>query len=254
MERVKRRVYGKAEVQQALDSGTLMLHFQPIREVLGTRVSHYEALLRIRQEDGSLRPPAGFIDAAERSGMIHLVDRRILSLALDQLADVPRKEIIFSVNLSGPGLCDPEFTNHLVAELERTGVDASRVVFEITETAAVADFPAARELMGTMRALGCRFALDDFGVGFSSFYYLKQLPIDFVKIDGSFITRLSVNADDQILVRALSQVARGFGKETIAEYVEDDETLALLAEFGIDYAQGYYLGRPLPAPEAFVES
>jgi EAL domain-containing protein (putative c-di-GMP-specific phosphodiesterase class I) len=121
-------------------------------------------------------------------------------------------------------------------------------VFEITETAALSDFTATCNLMDQIRQLGCKFALDDFGVGFSSFYYLKQLPVDYIKIDGSFIRDLARNADDRILVKAIGEIAHGFGKKTVAEFVENAETLELLNTYGIDYAQGYHIGRPAPRP------
>jgi EAL domain-containing protein (putative c-di-GMP-specific phosphodiesterase class I) len=117
-------------------------------------------------------------------------------------------------------------------------------VFEITETAAVADFAAARRFMGAVRELGCTFSLDDFGVGFSSFNYVKQLPVDYVKIDGSFVRSLVDSQDDQVFVEALSKVAHGFGKKTVAEFVEDERALNMLASFGVDYAQGYFIGKP----------
>jgi len=116
----------------------------------------------------------------------------------------------------------------------------------MTETAALADMMAARRLMEAINVIGCQFALDDFGTGFSSFYYLKKLPFEFIKIDGSFINKLGERADDQVLVKAMGEIAKAFGKKTIAEQVEDEKTLALLAEYGIDYAQGYYIGRPVP--------
>ena len=253
LERIKQNVYWKAKVEEGLSEDYFVLYLQPIHDIARGAVSHYEVLLRIRDASGAVMAPAPFIDAAERNGLIHQVDRRVLSKALELLADVAAMgySVHFSVNLSAHALSDEGLLGHLEAELRRTGVDPTHVILEITETAAVADFAAARRLMTDIKSLGCHFALDDFGVGFSSFYYLKQLPIDFVKIDGSFITQLARSVDDQILVRALSQVATGFGKKTIAEYVENAETLALLREFGIDYAQGHHVGRPQPASDLF---
>lgn len=254
IERFKRNVFWKSKVEEALANDDFVLYFQPISSVRSSRVSHYEVLLRVRQE-GGVAAPGAFIEAAERTGLIHLVDRRVLSRALEQLSTLLAQgwDINFSINLSAHGLSDPDLVGHLESEIQRTGVDPGRVILEITETAAVADFAAARRVMASIKSLGCHFALDDFGVGFSSFYYLKQLPIDFVKIDGSFITQLADNIDDQILVRALTQVAKGFGKQTIAEFVENDETLKLLAEFGIDYAQGHYIGVPQPEYMLFAD-
>jgi len=131
-------------------------------------------------------------------------------------------------------------------EFTRNPLLLANVVFEITETAAVSDFPAARSFIHAVRELGCAFSLDDFGVGFSSFNYIKQLPIDYVKIDGSFVRTLVDSPDDQVFVRALAEVARGFGKKTVAEFVEDERTLNMLRTFGVDYAQGYHIGKPRP--------
>jgi diguanylate cyclase (GGDEF)-like protein/PAS domain S-box-containing protein len=256
LERIKRNVYWKSKVEEALSEDRFLLYLQPIQGIAEATVSHYEVLLRIRDSGDGVMTPASFIDAAERSGLIHQVDRRVVSKALELLAELSAlgHRLHFSINLSAHALSDDELLGHLEAELDRTGVDPTRVILEITETAAVGDFAAARRLMTEIKSLGCHFALDDFGVGFSSFYYLKQLPIDFVKIDGSFITQLARSLDDQILVRALSQVAAGFGKRTIAEYVENAETLGLLREFGIDFAQGHHIGHPAPASDIFPVS
>jgi EAL domain-containing protein (putative c-di-GMP-specific phosphodiesterase class I) len=133
------------------------------------------------------------------------------------------------------------------AELEATGIDASRLVLEITETAAIANMDQARELATRLRAAGCRFALDDFGSGFSSFWYLKHLPLDYVKIDGEFVRNLASDPADALVVEAMVQIAQGLGLRTIAEFVEDQATLDLLAELGVDYAQGEHVGAPAPA-------
>ena len=141
---------------------------------------------------------------------------------------------------------DPELLTLLNDLLKSTKIRAEKLVFELTETAALADFSAACEMMNTIRSLGCKFALDDFGVGFSSFYYLKQLPVDYIKIDGSFIKDLPENELDQILVKAISNIAKGFSIKTIAEFVEDGKTLQLLRDYGVDMAQGYHIGRASP--------
>jgi EAL domain-containing protein (putative c-di-GMP-specific phosphodiesterase class I) len=140
---------------------------------------------------------------------------------------------------------DPDLVHNLERLMRQYDVDPQRLIFEVTETAAVADLRLARKLVTDVRSLGCRFALDDFGVGFSSFSYLKQLPADYVKIDGLFIKNLARSHDDQVIVQALAQVISGFGKRTIAEFVQDAETVDLLREYGVDYAQGYHVGKPL---------
>jgi EAL domain-containing protein (putative c-di-GMP-specific phosphodiesterase class I) len=155
-------------------------------------------------------------------------------------------EINLSINLSGRVVDDPELLPLLKQLLNLSGVNPQNLVFELTETATLANMALAEKLMYELRNLGCRFAMDDFGVGFSSFYYLRELPLDIVKIDGSFIRQLPNSPEDRIFVRALTQMASGLNKLTIAEFVEDEETLKLLAEIGVDYAQGYYIGKPQP--------
>jgi EAL domain-containing protein (putative c-di-GMP-specific phosphodiesterase class I) len=161
--------------------------------------------------------------------------------------------ITFTVNLSAHAFNNPDLLSHLKQLLQDTQIDPQQLIFEMTETAAVADLTAARRFMETINAMGCHFALDDFGTGFSSFYYLKKLPFKFIKIDGSFINKLGEREDDQILVKAIGEIARGFGKETIAEQVEDEKSFSLLAEYQIDYAQGYYIERPIPITRILKE-
>jgi EAL domain-containing protein (putative c-di-GMP-specific phosphodiesterase class I) len=150
------------------------------------------------------------------------------------------------MNLSAHAFKNPDLLSLLKQLLKETELDPRKLIFEMTETAALADVIAARQFMEAINEIGCHFALDDFGTGFSSFYYLKNLPFKFIKIDGSFIRKLGEHGDDQILVKAIGEIAKAFGKKTIAEYVEDEETLSLLTEYEIDYAQGYHIGRPFP--------
>lgn len=199
-------------------------------------------------DDGEIVGPAQFIEVAERSGLIHAIDRMVMSGAIrhQALALAQGLAVTLTVNLSAHAFNNPDLLNHLQQLLKETDLDPQRLIFEMTETAAVADVTAARHLMEAIKEIGCKFALDDFGTGFSSFYYLRTLPFDFVKIDGSFIKKLCDQSDDQVLVKAITDIAKAFGKKTIAEHVEDAQTLALLAEYGVDYAQGYYIGRPSP--------
>ncbi len=252
-ERLRDRVFWKERVAQALAEDRFVLYFQPIMRIADGMVSHYEVLLRMLEPDGSVVSAGQFIEAAERSGLIHSVDRLVLSKAIHYLAHIHRRgiHVSFSLNLSGHTFNDPELLPHLSRELEASGVDTSKLIFEITETAAVADFAQATSAILAIKSLGCRFALDDFGIGFSSFAYLKHFPVDYLKIDGSFIRGLAENPDDQLIVRALGQIAAGFGKKTIAEYVEDEAALQLLREIGIDYAQGYFISQPRPAEDVF---
>jgi EAL domain-containing protein (putative c-di-GMP-specific phosphodiesterase class I) len=161
------------------------------------------------------------------------------------------QKITLTVNLSAHAFNDPELLGHLKRLLKENQLDPQQLILEMTETAALADLTAARRLMEAINEIGCHFALDDFGTGFSSFYYLKQLPFEFIKIDGAFIRNLGDRPDDQVLVKAMGEIAKAFKKKTIAEQVEDAQTLALLERFEIDFAQGYFTGSPLEITEVF---
>ncbi|RMG35797.1 MAG: EAL domain-containing protein [Gammaproteobacteria bacterium] len=151
---------------------------------------------------------------------------------------------MLSVNLSGKVIDDPDLLGFITSALARHDVKAERLIFEITETQAVENTGAAVDLIRRVTELGCRFALDDFGSGFASYQYLKELPVDLVKIDGTFIRNMAMDDADRVFVRALAEVAQGLGKQTVAEFVEDETTLEMLRVLGVDYAQGYHVGRP----------
>jgi diguanylate cyclase (GGDEF)-like protein/PAS domain S-box-containing protein len=245
---MRERVFWKQRVEHALKDKRFLLYVQPILNIRDQTISHYEVLLRMQGDDGEIIGPTQFIEVAERSGLIHSIDRMVMSEAIhyQALAMAQGLRITLTVNLSAHAFNNPDLLHQLEQLLLKTGLDPKQIIFEMTETAALADMMAARRLMEAINVIGCQFALDDFGTGFSSFYYLKKLPFEFIKIDGSFINKLGERADDQVLVKAMGEIARAFGKKTIAEQVEDEKTLALLAEYGIDYAQGYHVGRPIP--------
>ncbi len=245
-ERLRQRAQWVTRIERALTSDNLVLVFQPIMHIVTRNISHYEVLVRMRLPDGQLYPPGAFIPLAEDTGLIRPLDNLVVKKAIARLAEELKtgRDVRFAVNLSGRTMEDPDLVDNLRGHLKRFDVDPQRLIFEVTETAAVADLRLARQLVEGVRELGCRFALDDFGVGFSSFSYLKELPADYVKIDGSFIKNLAHSRYDQVITKALGQVASGFGKRTIAEFVQDDETIELLHKYGIDYAQGYYIGKP----------
>jgi len=248
-ERVQTLVYWKEKIEYALLHDSFMLYLQPIMSLHTKSVQHYEVLLRMRDYDGSILSPAGFIQAAEHTGLIHSIDHLVLRKTIKQVAQTNQKsekQINFSINLSAHAFNDPELLPIIKQELVNQKVDPKTLMFEITETAALENLPGARALMKEIKELGCGFVLDDFGVGFSSFYYLRELPVDAVKIDGSFIRNMIENKDDQILVKALCSVASGFGKKITAEFVESEQILLLLEEMKIDYAQGYHVGKPEP--------
>ncbi len=246
--RMEQRLRWKERLQQALAHDEFVLYYQPLLHVQTGQISHYEALLRLKNPDGSIVEPAIIIDIAERAGMIDQLTQLVIRKGVDTLArpEHAGQDWRLSLNLSAHDLQNPQLLDWINGALQRTGVDPDRLIFEITETAAVADFMAARTMMEKIGALGCAFALDDFGVGFSSFYYLKQFDVDYIKIDGSFIQKIVTSRENQIFVQAIVQVARGLHKRIIAEFVEDGETLVWLAAVGVDYAQGYHIGRPQP--------
>ncbi len=245
-ERMQKRIYWKDKIREAFDRDGFVIHFQPVNNIATGEVYFHEALLRMRGDNGKLVPPGTFIPVAEASGLILPIDHLVMERVITCQALLEKKGYrnTFSINLSGHALGDRELLPHLKKTLDRTGADPKTLIFEITETAAVSDLVSACSLMYEIKALGCRFALDDFGSGFSSFSYMKQLPVDFVKIGDTFITELASRPEDQIFVKSLSEVTRGMGKKTVAEGVEDAKTLALLREYNVDFAQGYHVGRP----------
>lgn len=256
-ERVQTLVYWKEKIEYALLHDSFMLYLQPIMNIQTQEIKHYEVLLRMHDFDGSVLSPAGFISAAEHTGLIHSIDHLVLRKAISQAAKINqngKNSTKFSINLSAHAFNDPELLPIIKHELVTHRADPKTLMFEITETAALENLPGASALMKEIKELGCGFVLDDFGVGFSSFYYLRELPVDAVKIDGSFIRNLAENKDDQILVNALCSVASGFGKKITAEFVENDQIFNLLRKMKIDYAQGYYVGKPAPYSTYFQHS
>ncbi|MCX7111474.1 MAG: EAL domain-containing protein [Proteobacteria bacterium] len=250
---MQERVLWKQRMEIALSENLFVLFVQPIVNIKNGLTSHYEVLLRMRGEGSTLIAPSHFIEIAEHTGLIHTLDRMVLSQAALQLAllnDLSR-DITLTVNLSGHAFTDPDLLNHIRQVIHNNKLNPKQIIFEMTETAAVTDFDSVLALMKAINSIGCLFALDDFGTGFSSFSYLRQLPFEYIKIDGSFIRNLRTRPDDQVLVKAIAEIAVAFNKKTIAEQVEDAETLAYLKEIGIDYSQGFYTGRPLEITEAF---
>ena len=251
-ERMHTLVYWKEKIEHALLHERFLFYFQPIMHIADKSISHHEVLLRMLDDAGNILAPHLFIPAAEQTGLIHAIDHMVLRKAIAQSAQIQHAghPVRFSINLSAHAFHDPELLPILTDAFHHYGADPSNFMFEITETAALEDLYAAKELMETIKQLGCSFTLDDFGVGFSSFYYIRQLPIDIVKIDGSFIRNLGNSPDDQILVKALCEVAKGFGKKTTAEFVESEATLSILESMNVDYAQGFLIGVPVPASES----
>ncbi|MCE9663315.1 EAL domain-containing protein [Halomonas sp. M5N1S17] len=251
---LQERVYWVERIRQAIEEDGFELMVQPIVRLNDRDVRHYEILLRMRGPKGSLIAPLHFIPIAERSGQIVQLDRWVLRHGLRALKHVQEKGISLAINLSGQTLHDDGLKQYLMEELAASGADPNYLILEITETAAVTDFSTARGVLQSIRDLGCRTALDDFGVGFSSFHYLGELPVDFIKIDGAFIRSLLTNPDSRVIVRAIADIAAGFSKQAIAEFVDQEALVPLLESYGITYGQGYHLGRPVLLTDVIPEA
>ncbi|RUR29489.1 EAL domain-containing protein [Vreelandella andesensis] len=241
---LQERVYWVERLHKALENDEFELWAQPIVRLKDRDIKHYEVLLRMRNDDGSLVSPAQFIPVAEQSGLIVQVDRWVLRHSLEVLTSLQKEGLSLAVNLSGQSLHDLDLKQYLAEQLKISGADPHHLILEVTETAAITDFSTASNVLQTVRDLGCRTALDDFGIGFSSFHYLSQLPVDYIKIDGSFIRSLLIDKDSHTLVKAFADIARGFGKQTIAEFVDQEALIPVLLSYGIQYGQGYHLGKP----------
>ncbi|HEY6890340.1 MAG TPA: PAS domain S-box protein [Solirubrobacter sp.] len=240
-------------LREALENDGFVLYEQPILDLARNRVDRSELLIRLLDEDGQIVLPGAFLGAAERYGLINAIDRWVIGGAIRLLAErhaSGHERSGLDVNLSGASITDPTVMDFIAAEVRNAPIDPTCLIFEVTETAAIANVERARSLARGLADLGCQFALDDFGSGFGSFYYLKHLPFDVVKIDGDFIKDLPATRTDQLTVQAIVQIAKGLGKTTTAEFVSDDATVAMLREFGVDYAQGFHIGRPEPVQAA----
>jgi EAL domain-containing protein (putative c-di-GMP-specific phosphodiesterase class I) len=238
-------------LRRALAEDLFVLHYQPIVALADGRVAHREALLRLADEPGgAVIGPASFLPAAERTGLIREIDRTVIEKVAARLGgDRDLSGGGIAVNLSALSVVDRDMLAFIARALERHNADPARLVIEVTETASISDMPRARAFCVGVHELGCSVALDDFGAGFGSFHYLKHLPFRYLKIDGAFIRGLPSSAHDQLVVKALVGIVREMGQQTIAEFVGDRETLELLREYGVDYAQGFEIGRPAPLPE-----
>lgn len=240
-----------ALITEALWHDRLQLYLQPILALQTGLVAHHEVLLRVIGPNGQILAPAPLIAAAESSGLIREIDQWVLRHAIALIAAHPGLRL--AVNLSARSLDTPDLPAQLDSLLQTYRVPPQQLTLEITETAALNQLADAESLLAGIRALGCKIALDDFGVGFSTFQYLKQLPVDFVKIDGSFIRGLDRSEDDRLFVRALVEAVHGYGKLAVAEYVENEAILKQVVELGIDFGQGYHFGRPQPAEQALAD-
>lgn len=240
-----------ARIRDALTQDRLRLATQPIRSLASGGIERYELLLRMTGESGELLPAASFIEVAERSGMVQELDRWVVARALELIGERQRagSPVSLHVNISGASITDLSVLEFIERRLDEGEADPARCTFEITQTAKVEDYDTAAGFADRLSEFGCEVAIDDYGAGFGPFAYLQKVPFDVIKIDGAFIRDLPRNDADQLTVKAIVQIARGLGKRTIAEFVEDEETRTMLQEYGVDMAQGYHLGRPVDSAE-----
>jgi diguanylate cyclase (GGDEF)-like protein/PAS domain S-box-containing protein len=246
--RRRREMQWAARINNALEEGRFELFRQTILPLQKPDSgAHYELLLRMRDEAGKIVSPDNFMTAAERYGITPNIDRWVIENAFRWLvseADEREKLTMCSINLSGQSLGDDKFLPYVIDQFHRSGLDASKICFEITETAAIASFSQANRFIQALKELGCKFALDDFGTGLSSFGYLKHFPVDYLKIDGSFVKEILHDPIDREMVRSINEIGHLTGKQTIAEFAENQEIINMLQSLGVDYAQGYGVSQP----------
>jgi EAL domain-containing protein (putative c-di-GMP-specific phosphodiesterase class I) len=242
-------------IRQALAEDRFVFYYQSIKPLASGRPfdkRHFEVLTRFRDENGKLLPPATFMPAAERYGMMPAIDRWVVTNVLDALAhdSAPHSTLhTCAINLSGQSIAEDEFRAFVEGQFDKTGVDPKLICFEISEAAAIANLHKVTTFIAALRARGCRFALDDFGTGLASFAYLRSLPVDYLKIDGAFVKGMVDNKLDAAVVFSICHIGRVLGLKTIAEFVENDRIAVKLKEVGVDFVQGYGIEIPRPLNE-----
>jgi len=244
-------------LNHALEEDRFCLYAQAIVPLDSRTDKHYELLLRMIDKKGKVILPGAFLPTAERYNLIEKLDCWVIEHAFTLLAAHPAflKQIDFcSINLSGQSLTKQDFLDFVISELDKSGIEGNKICFEITETAAISNLSTAIKFISTLKGLGCRFALDDFGSGLSSFAYLKNLPVDYLKIDGMFVRDIVDDPIDRAMVKSINEVGQVMGMQTIAEFVENDIIKGILNEIGVNYAQGYGIDKPLPFDELLGRS
>jgi EAL domain-containing protein (putative c-di-GMP-specific phosphodiesterase class I) len=236
-------------ILDALHNDNFVLFCQPVFSLQSERVTQYELLLRLRDADGRMVRPFGFLEPADRYGLMAEIDRWVVGQALDLLAGDISGDLRLEVNIAGQSLADAELTALIEQQIAMTDLDPARLILEVSENVAAAHLEECKHLAKRLRGLGCGFALDDFGSTFASFRHLRDLPVNYLKIDGDLVVTVTESRTGQLTIRSLVELAKGLGAETIAEYVSDDQTLEFLREAGVGYAQGYRIGRPRPIEE-----
>ena len=240
------------QINQALDEDRFCLYAQPIKGISGNEEMHYEVLLRLRSEAGEIVPPGAFLPAAERYNLIEKLDRWVVRNTFQLMAgniDFFDNIHFISINLSGKSLTNPKFLEYILSELNRTKIESEQICFEVTETVAISNLDAASTFISILKEVGFSFALDDFGSGLSSFGYLKTLPVDYLKIDGMFVKDIISDPIDKAMVESINKIGHVMGMKTIAEFVENDQIKTMLDTIGVDYVQGYGIGKPEPFKE-----
>ena len=247
-----KRVHWARELREVLDENRVILCSQPVVRLTDRTAVHQEILVRILDRNGSMVLPGQFIEVAESLGMAQEIDLRVVSKVIDVLQgpEYRGRKSRFFVNLSRTSISDPHWVRRFHNMLAAARIDHSQLVFEITETAAMSSVDVTQEFITQMKGMGCRFALDDFGAGFSSFYFLKRFDVDYLKIDGSFVRDLATDNASRLFVRALCDVASGLNKQVVAEWVENQAVMDILVEMGVQYGQGFLFARPQPFPAA----
>ncbi len=240
-----------SRIQEAIDEDRLRLYYQAIVPTKrnGEDRKHYEIFIRMVDDAGRMVPPGAFIPAAERYDLMTSIDKWVVQNLLAWMGNRCAKNDMFAINLSGSSINNSEFLSSIEAKIHQYSVNPAQLCFEITETAAISDLVKARHFIEKLKILGCKFALDDFGSGLSSFGYLKTLPVDYLKIDGMFVRDILKDPFDEAMVQSINHIGQLMGLKTIAEFVESEETMRRLTEIGVDYVQGYHIGKPRPLEE-----
>jgi EAL domain-containing protein (putative c-di-GMP-specific phosphodiesterase class I) len=233
-------------IRDALDNDNFVLFCQPVFSLQAERITQYELLLRLRDENGRMVRPFSFLEPADRFGLMAEIDRWVVKHALDLLERDVSGDLRLEVNIAAQSLGDFELTSLIEQQIAMSDLDPGRLILEVSENVAAAHLEDAQRLAKRLRGLGCGFALDDFGSTFASFRHLRDLPINYLKIDGDLVVTVTESRTATLTIKSLVELAKGLGAETIAEYVSDDQTLEFLREQGVGYAQGYRIGRPRP--------
>ena len=249
-----RRIHWAKRLRDALDEDRLVLFAQPVVRLRDQKAVHHEILVRLRDEGGGYVLPSTFVELAESISLVQELDMQVvekLLLFMHQHNQIGKK-LRYFVNLSRVSISDQQWIKRFMRLLSTSGVDPRQLVFEITETAAMSEIDVTLTFVSRLKEMGCRFALDDFGAGFSSFYYLKRFEVDYLKIDGNFIRDLAVDEGSRLFVRALNDVANGLSKQVVAEWVESPEVLKILIGMGAQFGQGFLFSHPVPLEETLI--